>query len=295
MITSTCVLLSHFAPAVQAATVQWPLVSLIFSGAPIGALSLSLGVLVEAAAVRYFAGPVLAQMHHESAEEAKAGVLSQHSLTLSEFWRFYAPLMLTALISLGLPPVVSAFVGGSYRAVESLAVLPIFYNLAFIFRCFSLSFQDPLLALTRRHKDYVKPLQEYSVILAAGTATALLALTWWPLLANFWFVTVCGLEPSLVQVIQEPVKLLPIYAIFSMLLSYFSAQAMLANYTKAITWSSVGEVGGAIIILIASRWIMKNAGDDPWLTGIGSAVFAIVTGRAIGAGVLWLSLRMGRG
>jgi hypothetical protein len=91
----------------------------------------------------------------------------KQGFTYLEISKFYYPLALTSLISLGVHPIITFFVGHSRMSLESLAVLPVINSLVFIFRSFGLSFQEVGIALMgEKYKNYscskiLLSLQEY--------------------------------------------------------------------------------------------------------------------------------------
>ena len=88
-------------------------------GAWVGAAALTMGVCCEAVASRIMTHAVLKKLLTVPGQ-ATGAAASWIALT-----RFYYPLALTTLLSLGIHPVVTFFVGNSRMALESLAVLPV--------------------------------------------------------------------------------------------------------------------------------------------------------------------------
>ena len=87
-------------------------------GAYVGAGAMSLAVLFEAIATRMMvAGALKALLHKEDTENGNLGLRS--------IAKFYYPLALTSILSIGVHPFVTFFLGRSYMPVESLAVLPV--------------------------------------------------------------------------------------------------------------------------------------------------------------------------
>jgi len=103
------------------------------AGAVVGAAALSAGVTAEAAASRVMADRAVRSLMSGPETEA-AG----EGLTFLGIARFYTPLALTAVLALGVHPLVTFFVGHGRLALESLAVLPVVNSLVFVFRSLGL-------------------------------------------------------------------------------------------------------------------------------------------------------------
>ena len=114
-------------------------------GAYVGAGAMSLAVLCEAIATRMMASATLKSLLQT--EDTENGNLSLRSIT-----KFYYPLALTSILSLGVHPFVTFFLGRSRMAVESLAVLPVVSSLVFICRSRGLSYQEVNIALIGKQK-----------------------------------------------------------------------------------------------------------------------------------------------
>jgi hypothetical protein len=87
-------------------------------GAYLGAGAMSVAVLCEAIVTRMMASRTLNTIIIK--EDTENGNLRLRSIA-----KFYYPLALTSILSLGVHPFVTFFLGRSYMAVESLAVLPV--------------------------------------------------------------------------------------------------------------------------------------------------------------------------
>ncbi len=110
-------------------------------GAWVGAAALTMGVSCEAVISRLMAAGSIRSLL-ERPGEATGAASSYTALS-----RFYYPLALTTLLSLGIHPVVTFFVGNSRASLESLAVLPVVSALVFVFRSLGLAYQEVVIAL----------------------------------------------------------------------------------------------------------------------------------------------------
>lgn len=94
-------------------------------GAYVGAGAMSLAVFTEAIATRIMVSGTLKEVLH--CDDRENG-----SLRLRSVSKFYYPLALTSILSIGVHPFVTFFLGRSNMALESLAVLPVVNSLVFI-------------------------------------------------------------------------------------------------------------------------------------------------------------------
>ena len=125
-----------------------------FNGAVVGAGALSAGVVSEAIASRLMVAKTIKRI--------KSGEINDDSaakITYPEIFKFYYPLALTAIMNLGVQPMVTFFIGQSRMALESLAVLPVINSFTFIFRSVGESYQEVGIALMGKNKAGYKPLE----------------------------------------------------------------------------------------------------------------------------------------
>ena len=92
-----------------------------FEGAVVGAAALTAGVVAEALASRLLAHGEIKRLLADDCERPG----EPPPLSFGSISRFYYPLALTSLLSLGVHPLITFFVGRARAPVESLAVLPV--------------------------------------------------------------------------------------------------------------------------------------------------------------------------
>ena len=109
-------------------------------GVVVGASALSTAVICEAIASKFMVSKFLARLKSRSNE-------TQSELTIKEIVKFYYPLALTSLLTLGIQPFVTFFIGQSRMPLESFAVMPVVTSFVFIFRGLGLSYQEVVVAL----------------------------------------------------------------------------------------------------------------------------------------------------
>ena len=158
-------------------------------GAYVGAGAMSLAVLCEAIATRIMVSRTLNTLLQK--EDTENGNLRLRSIA-----KFYFPLALTSILSLGVHPFVTFFLGRSYMAVESLAVLPVVSSLVFIFRSMGLSYQEVNIALIGKEKQNYRLLRNFAIYMGLAVTVLISALAFTPL-ADLWFINVSGLSLEL--------------------------------------------------------------------------------------------------
>jgi hypothetical protein len=237
-------------------------------GAWVGAAALSMGVTSEAVASRLMVHGALRTLM-ETPGEATGAAASWVALT-----RFYYPLALTTLLSLGIHPVVTFFVGNSRMSLESLAVLPVIGSLVFIFRSFGLAYQEVVIALIGDTHNGYHALRRFAIVLGTGVAICLSLIAWTPL-AGTWFHGVSGLMQELAVFALIPTRILAIIPGLTAILSFQRAVMVVRGTTDGITWATLIEVVGTVGIL----WISISHFDA---IGAIAAAAALLIGR-IGA------------
>jgi Na+-driven multidrug efflux pump len=282
---------------------SWP-------GAYIGASALCVGVCVEAAASRWMVRDTLRRllvpgtglMHStvaaeavaaEAAEAAEAaptpampavsdvrdpaiGALDheRRALTFGSITRFYYPLALTSMLGLAVHPMVTFFMGHGRDAVESLAVLPVVNALTFVFRSFGLSFQEVAIVLMGKQQRHYPELARFATILGICVSAGLGLFGFTPV-GHLWLESVAGLTPELAAYALPPLRILMLLPALSVLLSLQRAVLVQVRSTGPITWATVIEVGGIILVLL----LLVQGWN---LVGVTAAAWAFLLGRVAG-------------
>ncbi len=224
-------------------------------GASVGAAALAAGVTAEAAASWIMVRGTVARLRRGEV----IGAPSQSPLTTSGIVSFYTPLALTSMLTLGVQPLVTFFVGHSRFPVESLAVLPVVVGLLFVFRSPGLAFQEVAIALLgERHEGY-RPLRAFAVLLAAVAAGGLSVMAWTPL-ATVWFHEVSGLSAELTAFAVVPARILSVMPALTVLLSFQRALLVSLRSTSLITGATVVEVAGIVITLAVAITLLDAVG-----------------------------------
>jgi len=231
-------------------------------GVLVGAAALSAGVVVEALATRLMSINIINKVIVEAQNEK--------TISYKEIIKFYYPLILTSFISLGVHPIVTFFMGQSRMSLESLAVLPVLNSLVFIFRAFGLSYQEVGIALIKTKEEY-RLLRNFATVMAFSVVLGLGSISLTPL-RDFWLVNVAGLSINLAEFSHLP---LIIYTIFPATTVWINFQRSLLVYsrkTKPITYASLIEVAGIVLILFITIKYFS-------MIGVVAAIIAYTLGR----------------
>ena len=240
-------------------------------GAWVGAAALSAGVTLEAIATRIMAHQTIGKLCRHT---EPGGGLSYRYIS-----HFYWPLALTSILSLGVQPLVTFFMGHSRYPVESLAVLPVVNSLVFIFRSMGLSFQEVGIALMGKNGEGYPAIRHFALLLASSVVVGLGIVALTPI-SGIWFQTVSGLSSQLTGFAILPAMILVPMPGLSVIISFQRALLVHGKQTVHISWATAIEVLGIIITLwLGTRYFH--------LVGATAAALGFLIGR-IGAN-LWLT------
>jgi progressive ankylosis protein len=235
-------------------------------GAYVGAGAMSLAVLIEAIATRIMVSRTLkALLQREDTENGKSDLRS--------IAKFYYPLALTSILSLGVHPFVTFFLGRSYMAVESLAVLPVVSSLVFIFRSLGLSFQEVNIALVGKEKQNYKKLRNFTAYLGISVTVLISVLAFTPL-SDFWFINVSGLSAELAALAYLPLKIMIILPALTVLLNFQRSSLIINGTTEPVSVATGVELIGIIAVLLVCVVFLD-------LTGVVAASIAFIAGKGM--------------
>ncbi len=244
-------------------------------GVCVGAAALSSGVVMEAIATRFMARGVVRSLLAGTASR-EGGV---PRLTTGRVLWFYYPLALTSVLSFGINPLLSLFLGRSRLPIESLAALPVVMSLLVLVRSGGIAYQEVSIALLGDRREHYAPLAAFARK-TGGSLTAGLAVVAFTPLAGLWFERVSGLSAELSSLAVLPVRLLTLMPALEVLLSLERGLLVHAHRTRLITWATVVEVGTVVAVLLAGV-----AGFH--LVGIHAAAAGLLLGRLASTGFLW--------
>jgi len=235
-------------------------------GAYVGATAMSAAVLLEAIATRIMVSGTLKEVLGREDPENR-------NMSLKVVTKFYTPLAMTSVLSMGIYPFVTFFLSRSYLAVESLAVLPVVGSLVFIFRSVGLSYQEVNIALLGRGKHNFDILKNYAVYL--GTAvTLLISVVAFSPLADLWFINVSGLSKELADLSYLPLKIMIFLPALTLVMSFQRSTLVLGGKTGPISVSTAIELTVIVLVLFICTGIFN-------ITGVVAAAISFVAGRII--------------
>ena len=244
-------------------------------GAWVSAMSLSSGVVAEAAAARMMAAGTVRRLL-----EAPAGAVvlpgagdGGERLTYKSIAVFYYPLALTSLIGLSVQPMLTFFMGRSASPVESLAAFPVVQSLDFIFRTVGLSFQDTAIALMGTKHRHLPELKRFARMIGFSAAAGMVLVAFTPLSA-LWFQTVSGLTPELAAFAVVAARVCAVMPALTVLLTLQRAVLVNVRRTRPITVGTALEVSFIAISFVTLSW-----GLD--LVGVTAAFASFVVGRVV--------------
>jgi Na+-driven multidrug efflux pump len=235
-------------------------------GAYVGAGAMSLAVLIEAISTRIMvSGSLRAVLQKEDTVNG--------NIRLRSIAKFYFPLALTSILSLGIHPFVTFFLGRSYMAIESLAVLPVVNSLVFIFRSPGLSYQEVNIALIGKDRQNYRVLRNFAIFLAALVTILITVMAFTPL-ANLWFINVSGLSNELADLAYLPLKILILLPALTVLLNYQRSLLIIKGNTAPISVATAVELTGIIMVLLVCVVFLN-------LVGVVAAAISYMVGRTM--------------
>jgi len=234
-----------------------------FDGVIVGASALTVGVTCEAIASKLMSLNILKSLDKKELTEAR--------ISYKEIITFYYPLALTSMLTLGVHPFVTFFIGQSRMSIESLAVLPVINSLVFIFRSTGLSFQEVGIALFGEKGEGFIPLRNFALKLSMVSAGLLVIISLTPL-STIWFHNVSGLSNELTEFAILPLIIISIMPALSVIISFQRSILVASKNTSPITPATAIEVIGILIVL----YLLINGFS---LVGAVAAMAAFIIGR----------------
>ncbi len=235
-------------------------------GAYLGAGAMSLAVICEALATRMMVSKTLKGLLQR--EDTDNGTLRLRGIA-----RFYYPLALTSMLSLGVHPFVTFFLGRSNMAVESLAVLPVVSSLVFIFRSLGLSYQEVTIALIGNEKQNYGILRNFAVYLGISVTVMISVLAFTPL-ADLWFKNISGLSDELADISYLPLKIMILLPALTVLLNFQRSNLIINGTTGPISVATAVELVGIIVVLFLGVVFLN-------FIGVVAASVAFMIGRGM--------------
>jgi hypothetical protein len=166
-------------------------------------------------------------------EQVKPRPHIKPSLTISNFLRFYIPLVFTSLLNLLVLPLGSAALSRMPNALPSLAVWPVLSGLTFMFRSLGVAYNEVVVALLEEPRSS-HSLRRFSFYLTSVTTFLILIMALTPL-SVFWFNIISGLDPQLADMASIGLMLAIPTAGFAVMQSWFQGLILHGGHTRSIT------------------------------------------------------------
>ncbi|MBU2513860.1 hypothetical protein KJ966_21180 [bacterium] len=244
------------------------LFSLEVVGAYTGAAALSMGVVSELIAVR-----LMAQKSIQTVKQIQSDSNSEKELSYGYIAKFYYPLALMSLLSLGVHPMVTFFMGKSRYPIESLAVLPVVNSTVFMFRAIGLSYQETVIALLKNSRKNLQKLQQFAIGMGIVLVAVLSLIAYTPF-STIWFHSISGLDLHLTGFAGLPVRILAFMPALSVFITFQWAVLVHGGKTTHISLATAIEVSAILI----SLFILTSFAN---MTGVTAAAVSFFLGRMI--------------
>lgn len=245
----------------------------ILNGAATGTLSLSAGVIAEAAVVRIMVSGSIKNL--KETEDAE--------LSFAEITKFYTPLALTPLISIGIYPSATFFMSRGIAPLESLAVMPVVNSLIFLFRSIGLSYQEVVIVILSKNPKNILKIKEFAVMLGVFCLIAMGAIAFTPV-SDVWFEKVSGLSKNLSGFASLPTAIMFLLPASTVLLSFQRGMLVHLKQTSVISKGTLLEA----VVTLTVLWGLINYGS---LTGVASAASAFLLGRVFSTCFFHMNLK----
>ncbi|HMB16789.1 MAG TPA: hypothetical protein VKN62_10775, partial [Pelovirga sp.] len=270
--TRRVALATIFRISFMGATAVFCYLTTAISGAIIGALALSSGVVAEAVMTRVLAHKAVAALLAKE-PQPDASIPSYRDI-----WDHYLPLALTPLIGLSVHPMVTFFLSRAANPVESLAVMPVIYGLTFVFRAVGLSYQEIAIALLGENKDNYPKVRNFAVMLAVATGGCLTLMALTPL-NRLWFEDVSGLTPALAAFAVTPLQVMALFPTLTVLICFQRSILIVTHLTRPVSIATAVEALVIFILMFGALLYLP-------LSGATAAAGAYVLGRLAGVALL---------
>jgi progressive ankylosis protein len=236
------------------------------AGVYIGTSALSVGVTMEAICTRFMVNKILKQLKAHEAQDNQVNPLSFRAIN-----KFYYPLALTSMLTLGVHPLITFFIGKSVMPLESLAVLPVVSSFVFLFRGVGLSFQEAAITMLGINPENDRVVYRFATMLGALLAGALIITAMTPL-SKLWFSKVSGLTPELTGLALTPLLIMGLFPASTVLISMQRAILVKMGQTTRITTATIIEVVTIVSVLYVSIIHLQAI-------GVTAAASAFISGR----------------
>ena len=211
-------------------------------GVLVGTLSLTIGVMCEAAMTKYMVRDVL-KMYE------RAVVMEGDGISTAEIVRFWLPLAATSAFGFAVTPMLAYFMSRAPDPLSSLAVLPVVDSFVFFFRSFGFSYQEVGVALIGDKQQNYAAVRRVGFGIVICTTVILAAIAFTPLLGMV-YTGLYGLQPQLAGFAKVPTMVLVVLPSIAVAYSLYRSVLISARQNVKVTISTVLEVGGIALIMV---------------------------------------------
>ncbi|HET8985819.1 MAG TPA: hypothetical protein VFN03_08680 [Trueperaceae bacterium] len=242
-------------------------------GAQLAAVAIIAGVLTEVAYTRFRFTAVLR-------EKLPATVDQRRTLTFRRFFAFFAPLVLTTVLTMVVQTLVTVVLGRMPLPLESLAVWPVLLSLLVILQSPGMAFTEVVISLLER-PGAVPLLRRVTWVAVAVLSVALIAVAGTPL-AHGWFQYVSALSPELTELAVMGLWLGLAVPGLRLLTSWYQGAIIYGERTRGILES--------VLVFLVTAALVLGAGVM-WGGMIGVYVGMIGMTAALATQAAWLAHR----
>jgi hypothetical protein len=211
-------------------------------GIAVGAIALSLGVIVEALYAQRAASPVIERNFGPLAPQAEVPALSYAALV-----RFHAPLGASTLLYLLTQPMISAALSRLPNPQPSLAAWAVAAGLLFIVRSPVMALPEVIIARIDRGAARTA-LRLFSVRVGL-VCLAILALAAFTPLGQFYFGKLIGVDPGLTNLAVASVQIALFLPFMLALQNWFRGELTAARATPAVTLAMIANLTTMLLVL----------------------------------------------
>jgi progressive ankylosis protein len=211
-------------------------------GIAVGAIALSVGVIVEALYAQRAAGHIIERQFGPSAPQSEAPPLTYAGLV-----RFHAPLGTSTLLYLLTQPMISAAISRLPNPQPSLAAWAVAAGLLFVVRSPVMALPEVIIArIGAGAARSALRLFSLRVGLACLFVLALVAFT--PL-GRLYFGSLIGIDPALTSLAVASVQAALLLPFMTALQNWFRGELTAARATPAITLAMIANLSTMLLVL----------------------------------------------
>ena len=244
-------------------------------GAQLAAVAIIAGVLSEVVYTRL-------RFTHVMREKLPVQVGQQRTLTFKRFFAFFAPLVMTTVLTMTVQTLVTVVLGRMPAPLESLAVWPVLLSLLVILQSPGMAFTEVVISLLERPRA-VPLLRRVTWVAVAVLTVALVAVAASPL-AQVWFGRVSALSPELTGLAVIGLWLGLAVPGLRLLTSWYQGAIIHGGHTRGILES-------VLVFLVTAAAVL--GGGVVWGGMIGVYVGMIAMTVALATQAAWLAYRAG--